>query len=327
MESDYRRASVNCLGLDSQGRSVESSGFGSTRLATRAATYKAHFSVASLDALLVRGLLVRGASRARPTCARRARRAAGAVSVATAARRRCSTAAHTAMCRCRSAGSARNGRLECEYHGWHSMRRRVPQGPRTRGKRRSRAPRRGLRVREQDGSDLGLPGARRRTRRGAVPRSGFDGLSRHASCAYGRSRGHAARDARERARRAAHRVLASRSVSWRKAERDPRARAAFAGLGRGRVPGRAAAEGIVGRLLSPSGGTVEHWDRFFLPSVAQVEYKLGTETHFLVTALCTPVTDFLTRLYGVAVLQDAFPEPSVRPCSSRSRSRSSARTR
>jgi phenylpropionate dioxygenase-like ring-hydroxylating dioxygenase large terminal subunit len=57
--------------------------------------------------------------------------------------------------------------------------------------------------------------------------------------------------------------------------------------------------GWIGRLLSPSGGTVEHWDRFLLPSVAQVEYRLGPENHLVLTSLCTPVDDFLTRQYAV----------------------------
>lgn len=65
--------------------------------------------------------------------------------------------------------------------------------------------------------------------------------------------------------------------------------------------------GLVGKLLSPSGGTVEHWDRFFLPSIAQVEYRLGTETHFVVTALCTPVSDFETRLTAVAAFRTLIP--------------------
>lgn len=56
--------------------------------------------------------------------------------------------------------------------------------------------------------------------------------------------------------------------------------------------------GLVGRLLAPSGGEVRHFDRFFLPSVAQVEYALGDDTHFLVTTICTPVSDFYTRLYA-----------------------------
>ncbi|MDF3068408.1 MAG: (2Fe-2S)-binding protein [Polyangiaceae bacterium] len=70
--------------------------------------------------------------------------------------------------------------------------------------------------------------------------------------------------------------------------------------------------GIAGRILSPGSGTIEHWDRFILPSVAQVEYKLGQNTHFLVTALCTPVTDFHTRLYGVASFKTPFPKQAVR---------------
>ena len=70
--------------------------------------------------------------------------------------------------------------------------------------------------------------------------------------------------------------------------------------------------GLAGKILSPQSGTIEHWDRFILPSVAQVEYKLGQNTHFLVTALCTPVSDFHTRLYGVAYFKTPFPKQMVR---------------
>jgi phenylpropionate dioxygenase-like ring-hydroxylating dioxygenase large terminal subunit len=72
-------------------------------------------------------------------------------------------------------------------------------------------------------------------------------------------------------------------------------------------------EGLVGRILSPSGGTVEHWDRFFLPSIAQVEYRLGSEAHFLITALCTPVSDFVTRLIAVAAFKTVIPRFVLRP--------------
>ncbi len=70
--------------------------------------------------------------------------------------------------------------------------------------------------------------------------------------------------------------------------------------------------GIAGRILSPTSGTIEHWDRFLLPSVAQVEYRLGEGTHFLITALCTPVSDFHTRLFGVAAFKTPFPKHLVR---------------
>jgi phenylpropionate dioxygenase-like ring-hydroxylating dioxygenase large terminal subunit len=69
--------------------------------------------------------------------------------------------------------------------------------------------------------------------------------------------------------------------------------------------------GIAGRVLSPGGGTVEHWDRFILPSIAQVEYRLGRDVHFLVTTLCTPVTDFQTRLFALAEFRTRFPASVV----------------
>lgn len=57
--------------------------------------------------------------------------------------------------------------------------------------------------------------------------------------------------------------------------------------------------GIVARILSPSGGMVTHFDRFILPSIAQVEYRIGTESHFLVDSVMTPVNDFVTRIFAV----------------------------
>ena len=57
--------------------------------------------------------------------------------------------------------------------------------------------------------------------------------------------------------------------------------------------------GLVARILSPSGGLVTHFDRFILPSIAQVEYRIGTENHFLVTSAMTPESDFFTRIYAV----------------------------
>jgi hypothetical protein len=58
-------------------------------------------------------------------------------------------------------------------------------------------------------------------------------------------------------------------------------------------------QGLAARLLSPGGGQVEHFDRFFLPSIAQVEYRLGDDTHFCVTSMCTPVSDFYTVLHAI----------------------------
>ena len=69
--------------------------------------------------------------------------------------------------------------------------------------------------------------------------------------------------------------------------------------------------GIAGRVLSPSGGTVEHWDRFILPSIAQVEYRLGTDVHFRVTSLCTPENDFRTRMWALVQFRTRFPSAAV----------------
>ena len=65
--------------------------------------------------------------------------------------------------------------------------------------------------------------------------------------------------------------------------------------------------GLAGRILSPSGGVVTHFDRFILPSIAQVEYRLGAENHFLITTVCTPVEDFRTRLHTSILLRTRFP--------------------
>jgi len=61
--------------------------------------------------------------------------------------------------------------------------------------------------------------------------------------------------------------------------------------------------GLIGRLLSPRARTVQHWDRFLLPSTAQVEYRLGEENHLIVTSFCTPVTDTCTRMFAVVTLR------------------------
>jgi len=44
----------------------------------------------------------------------------------------------------------------------------------------------------------------------------------------------------------------------------------------------------------------EHWDRFLLPSVAQVEYRTSTGRHLVSTLPHTPVSDFRTRFWLVS---------------------------
>jgi phenylpropionate dioxygenase-like ring-hydroxylating dioxygenase large terminal subunit len=71
-------------------------------------------------------------------------------------------------------------------------------------------------------------------------------------------------------------------------------------------------EGWAAKILSPSGGVVTHFDRFILPSVAQVEYRLGTEAHFMVTSICTPIEDYRTRIYAAISFRIRLPGRLVR---------------
>ncbi|HZU85046.1 MAG TPA: aromatic ring-hydroxylating dioxygenase subunit alpha [Polyangiaceae bacterium] len=71
--------------------------------------------------------------------------------------------------------------------------------------------------------------------------------------------------------------------------------------------------GMVARVLSPSGGIVTHFDRFILPSIAQVEYRIGTENHLVVDSAMTPLGDFSTRIYAVVSYRTRLPRALVRP--------------
>ena len=66
--------------------------------------------------------------------------------------------------------------------------------------------------------------------------------------------------------------------------------------------------GLVGRLLAPQGGTVAHFDRFLLPSIAQVEYRVG-RSHLVVTNALTPVDEFTTRF--VSLTSFRLPVPAL----------------
>jgi hypothetical protein len=48
-------------------------------------------------------------------------------------------------------------------------------------------------------------------------------------------------------------------------------------------------------------------DRFLMPSIAQIEYRLGSDLYFLVNALCVPVREFSTRVYAVVQFRTRLP--------------------
>ena len=71
--------------------------------------------------------------------------------------------------------------------------------------------------------------------------------------------------------------------------------------------------GLAARILSPSGGVVTHYDRFKLPSIGEVEYRLGSESHFTAISLCTPISDFSTRVFAVVAFKLPLPGWLVAP--------------
>jgi phenylpropionate dioxygenase-like ring-hydroxylating dioxygenase large terminal subunit len=79
--------------------------------------------------------------------------------------------------------------------------------------------------------------------------------------------------------------------------------------------------GLIGWLLAPGGGVVEHTDRFLLPSIAQVEYRLGPRAHVVATSVMTPESDTRTRIYAVVTFRLPVPgwlvKPVVLPVASR----------
>ena len=60
-------------------------------------------------------------------------------------------------------------------------------------------------------------------------------------------------------------------------------------------------QGLVGRLLSSGKNEqlrVEHFDRFFLPGVIQVEYRLGPRAHLVITGYLRPQDQETSEMYA-----------------------------
>jgi len=69
--------------------------------------------------------------------------------------------------------------------------------------------------------------------------------------------------------------------------------------------------GIAGRILAPEGGVVTHVDRFRMPSIAQVEYRLG-ENHLVTTTAFTPAEDGVTDLHAAVTFRLRLPPRLVK---------------
>jgi phenylpropionate dioxygenase-like ring-hydroxylating dioxygenase large terminal subunit len=70
-----------------------------------------------------------------------------------------------------------------------------------------------------------------------------------------------------------------------------------------------------GRLRPPPrlGLTFDHWDRFFLPSIAQVEYRVTGWLHVVNTILHLPISPFRTRAWFVVRFWTRAPALVARP--------------
>ncbi len=71
-------------------------------------------------------------------------------------------------------------------------------------------------------------------------------------------------------------------------------------------------EGLAGRILAPQGGEVFHWDRFLLPCIAQVEYRLSDRTHIIATTALTPRTSNVTDLFATVAVKAPIPNAILR---------------
>ncbi|MGK0187633.1 MAG: phenylpropionate dioxygenase-like ring-hydroxylating dioxygenase large terminal subunit [Verrucomicrobiales bacterium] len=56
-------------------------------------------------------------------------------------------------------------------------------------------------------------------------------------------------------------------------------------------------ESVIGRLLVPKGEEIKHTDRFQLPYVTRVDYRMIESRQYIVMSQCTPVSDSETRVF------------------------------
>ncbi len=67
------------------------------------------------------------------------------------------------------------------------------------------------------------------------------------------------------------------------------------------------------RLREDTGRTFDHWDRFFLPSIAQIEYAVEGWFRIVNTIVHLPMSPFRTRAWFVVRFQSRLPAAVVRP--------------
>lgn len=211
-----------------------------------------------------------------------------------------------------SAGRVRGGALECAYHGWRF---------------------------EPDGACISVPGLAgapdaRATQATAVPFTEQDGLVWVAPSGLPPSPPRRLPHLGARGYTTVRSALTVRGSLYRAVENVldvPHTAYLHGGLFRTpgaahdievvvrRWPDRCEAEyvgeprpgGVFGRLLAPRGGVVRHFDRFFLPCIAEVEYRLGERSHLVATTAATPVDDEHTRLFSAVTFRLPVPGAAI----------------
>jgi len=71
--------------------------------------------------------------------------------------------------------------------------------------------------------------------------------------------------------------------------------------------------GLMGRILAPGGGTVTHFDRFIMPSIAEVEYKLSDRSHIIASHFLTPISESRIQILASISIRLPLPGWMVRP--------------
>ncbi|QSJ19173.1 aromatic ring-hydroxylating dioxygenase subunit alpha [Nostoc sp. UHCC 0702] len=71
--------------------------------------------------------------------------------------------------------------------------------------------------------------------------------------------------------------------------------------------------GLAAQIIAPNVTEVNHFDRFLLPSIAQVEYRFGNNYNLLVTQALTPVSDFYNRNFVVVTFRLGLPGWVMQP--------------
>ena len=209
-----------------------------------------------------------------------------------------------------SAGRVRSDGIECGYHGWtfdgSGRCLRIPglDGEADAKGRRAEA----LATRESDGLIFawGVPGAEPE---GEPFASELEEASRYTKIDYEFAMESSLHAALENILDVPHTAYLHGGLFRRKDVSNEIT--ALVRRGRDRVEaeflGEPRPSGLAGRVFAPGGGVVKHFDRFVLPSTAQVEYGIGEDAHLVTTSHLLAESPTRTRLFSTIRYRTRLP--------------------